>query len=351
MLTLEQRKLRQRGLGSSDIPAILGLSKTPAIEIWRSKLEPIDENEKPNKYQMRGNRMEKWVAEWYEEETGFACGLAGTMSHHAYDWWMATPDRLVWENGFDDSHKSADRILEIKTRWQVRDWEQVAGSPTDLDAMAMRAQILWQLGVVHERFGISKCDLAVLSSLDDLSIATVERNAEEEKALFEICGAWWQKHIVERVPPDPDASEAYGKWLASLPAGKKTLEIKEANGDPLLDDLAALCEDYMTAAELFDTWEAKKQEFRNRLCFALRDIEVLKTPWGKWTYGEVKGHGKTDWEAVARRFMGMLCSTRNGQRPLKQDMIKACEKIVSEETKMTKGYRALKPPRKIKVMP
>jgi len=50
----------------------------------------------------------------------------------------------------------------------------------------------------------------------ELRIYEVERDQHLEGALFELCERFWRRHVLARVPPSPDGSEAARKMLAAV---------------------------------------------------------------------------------------------------------------------------------------
>lgn len=292
-LTEAQLELRRRGVGSSDVPVILGLQGS-VVDLWLDKTKQRPVEVKQNRYQRRGELFEEAVARMYEDETGFTCDHAQTWSHPAYDWWLATPDRLVAEGGVTRYY---GRILEAKTRAVARNWGQIM-APVEADVEAVLRQCQWELGVVYERFGISICDLVIYGPrIDDLEIVTIERNVEEENMLRDVVGHWWQWHVIEGNPPLPDASESYAQWQNSQPEGEQILDAKD---HPELLELIEKhrwnCLDYAKAKDA-------KELTANALRSALRLVKKVRHPWGSLSYSWSKGAEAIDFEAVAKQVL------------------------------------------------
>ena len=69
--SIDWHKARRKGLGGSDIAAILGISKwrTP-MDVWVEKMGLVEPSEE-SYAMMRGRILEDAIAQWYGEFTGF----------------------------------------------------------------------------------------------------------------------------------------------------------------------------------------------------------------------------------------------------------------------------------------
>jgi putative phage-type endonuclease len=146
---------RQTSIGGSDIAAILGMSKfsTP-YDIWRSKVEPVeeeDESEKP--YLYWGSVLEDVVAKEYALRTGYKIQRVNKkLVHPKHAFIAANIDRAVvnpeiagnvrWK----DDRLTTDKILECKTSnaFAAGDWGE---SGTDDVPLYYLIQCQWYLGV------------------------------------------------------------------------------------------------------------------------------------------------------------------------------------------------------------
>jgi putative phage-type endonuclease len=116
MLTPAQLKMRQTGLGGSDIAVALGHSpwKTQ-LELWAEKTGK-KEGSGQNDLMEWGSRLESAIYQKFKDEhpeLRMSYG-AGTVRHEKFPFLLATPDGFIGNDG----------ILEIKTSSQ-KTWEEV----------------------------------------------------------------------------------------------------------------------------------------------------------------------------------------------------------------------------------
>lgn len=186
---------RKSYIGSGDIASVLGCSpfKSP-LQLYIQKRDGIEQPD--NDILRRGRRLEPYVREMYEEDTGRR--LWGPRFVRGPESWIcASLDDMssgAWT-------QAADRVLELKTAnpWTRRDWGEEG---TDQIPVYYTAQVQWQLLVT----GLSIADLAALIGLDDFRIYTVEADVELQGMLLEKATAFWRR-VVEGNPPDAQSSE------------------------------------------------------------------------------------------------------------------------------------------------
>lgn len=186
-LTAAQHEQRQRGIGSSDAPAVLGLSpwRTP-IELWLEKTGQAGRNDDGNEATHFGTLLEPMIATEYARRTGrrFRADVEPIHSHPQRPWQLATPDRVTTDG----------RIVEIKSAKWARGWTD------DDDGIPIyyAAQVAHQLAVLDADIA----DVCVLIGGNELRIYTIDRDATLERALIEREDAFWQ-HVVQQTPPAP----------------------------------------------------------------------------------------------------------------------------------------------------
>lgn len=98
---LEKRK---QGIGGSEVAAILGLDpyKTP-YQVWREKRGLDEPNQIQNAYTIAGNRLEKVVVEYFEDETGYVIAHQENefvhIAHEQYPYMFGSRDRMYYNMG------------------------------------------------------------------------------------------------------------------------------------------------------------------------------------------------------------------------------------------------------------
>ena len=270
---LEERK---KGIGGSDVSAVLGISpwKT-SYEIYEEKTssdyknEPSLEASVPLK---AGNVLENLIIKIAERLTGAKIVPANEMvCLEEKPYIRANPDAFLI---YPDGKMS---LVEIKTlsnrikdeKWgentippyyesQLRYYQGVYGDKFCDKAYFFALPLIDEERALASMFAnagyeFSKEDIDLAEQLfyDRLIIRTIERDRDYEQSLFEIVTTFWEEHVVKRIPP---AMIGTGK------NNKTFLLQKERNGKTL--DLSD------AAAELiakYDVLSAQKAEVKKEL--------------------------------------------------------------------------------------
>lgn len=176
---------RRKGIGGSDIPAILGLDRfrTPH-DVYLDKTgqsDPVEEN-----YIMRvGKCLEDGVAQLFTLETGIE------VSHpehkiYTYPAWpnaKASVDRMTEDGG----------VLEIKTtRVKIAD-------PAEDLPQSWYLQCQWYMGIYRKPHGYI-CWLGIGFDLDYIKI---DADPELFAEILDEAKRFWVEHVQAKVPPSP----------------------------------------------------------------------------------------------------------------------------------------------------
>lgn len=88
---------RKKGIGGSDVAAILGLSKwKSAYDIWVDKTTDVLQEEYSNESIYWGNVLEEVVAQEFSKQTGFKVRRNNKiLQHPEYYWMRASIDRKI----------------------------------------------------------------------------------------------------------------------------------------------------------------------------------------------------------------------------------------------------------------
>lgn len=253
-LTAEQLDAHRSGLGSSDAPAVAGVSRwrTP-LEVYLQKIGEIEPSV-DNEATYWGNVLEDVVAKEYARRTGQRVARSlQTFRHPEFPYLVAHIDRRV---------VGARKILECKTAGahMADDW----GEPgTDEVPEEVLVQVAHQMLVSR----IMQADVAVLIGGRDFRVYHVPYDKELVEALLETERRFWEQHVEPRIPPDPRTIEDIRlRWprhqpgkvvqadedvqaavsaLAAVRRELKALKAREAN-------LVAEIERYMADAEALE---------------------------------------------------------------------------------------------------
>ncbi|MEV7422825.1 lambda-exonuclease family protein [Streptomyces sp. NPDC091212] len=193
--------VRRSGIGGSDVAAVLGMNRYAGpLHVWEEKHGRggyVD-----SEAAECGRELEDTIARLFGRRTGLPITPApGTLQHIDRPWMLANLDRIAVEA---DGTRAP---VECKNRseHQARDWDDDVP-----DAPAL--QLHWYLAVTGYTHGY----VAALIGGNRLRWHRLERDEELIEHLVTYIGDWWQRHIVDGVPPPPDGSQATTELLAHL---------------------------------------------------------------------------------------------------------------------------------------
>lgn len=130
---IEWLKARQKGIGGSDVAAILGINpyRTP-LDIYREKTTEITEDQAPSEAAYWGTQLESIVAQEFSKRTGFMIQrvyhqLASNLDHYIgtstpTQWALANIDGAVINHRIS----AAVRLTNPASIWNV---QNVGSSP------------------------------------------------------------------------------------------------------------------------------------------------------------------------------------------------------------------------------
>ncbi|MFD0209198.1 YqaJ viral recombinase family protein [Streptomyces hirsutus] len=194
---------RRKGIGGSEVAAILGLDK------YRGPRRVYEEKhgykQPDNRFMRFGRRMEPVIAAEFEDETGLKTAMPpGTLAHIEHDWARSNVDRFVL-----DAFGQVVAPLECKNKSEhaARQWEDEEEAPENA---ALQAH--WNTAIG----GWSHSYVAAVIGGNRLKVWRQERDEELIAELFAFCGDWYQRHIVEGLPPAVDGLKSTTELLARL---------------------------------------------------------------------------------------------------------------------------------------
>lgn len=183
---------RRNGVGSSDAPAILGVSPwATSLDVYLDKTGATN-GKTVTKEMEWGLRHEPAIAAAYEDRTGCPLFTAGMICQHSqFPWMLASLDRIRKDP--DDK-----RIVELKTcnPFTADEWGEEG---TDQIPRTYIVQVQHQMAVT----GYDLADVAVLIGLADFRIYTVPRCQPLIDVMIEREREFLDK-VQSRTPPEPD---------------------------------------------------------------------------------------------------------------------------------------------------
>lgn len=283
--TVENRRLawladRRTCITGTEVAAILGLSKFASpmtVYLDKKGLLEIPENDA-----MRwGRRLERPILEAYADATGMMIELAD-------------PFQVIKAPGFNllgatlDARRADGPPVDAKNIRQRSDEWGEDGSDTVPPYYA--AQLMAQIAVT----GMPYADLAVLFSGQEFATFRIHRDLEAEGLIKEKIAVWWERHIVQDVPPEVDGSKATSEWLTRRFSKSTQAMIRPS------EDLLAAHMALKKQKELVKEALEEKDRLENILKQAMGEAEGIM---GLCTWKNNKESPFTDWEKLANELL------------------------------------------------
>ena len=201
----EWLKYRKRGIGGSDVAALLGISKwTSAVALWLDKTNQTNEPEEVNEAMRWGQLLEPVIREQFRQITGRpVVEVKAILQHPQYPFMIADIDGLtVDEDG-------APAILEVKnvSEYKRSEWSQ--GVPAYYET-----QIQHYLLVT----GVQKAYVIALFGGNSSAVYTVEADPEVQQMLVQVESDFWSK-VQNLIRPEIDGTDESTKLLDSIYRG------------------------------------------------------------------------------------------------------------------------------------
>lgn len=206
---------RRKGIGGSDVSAILGFNdwRSP-YEVWADKTGQLPIDDTGNEFTHWGNIMEPILAHEFQDQTGKKVYRQNkTFIDPEYDFLRADIDRdIAGEPGF----------LEIKTaiEFKTSDWTDDEIPPAYL------LQVQHYMMVLDRPY----CYFATLIGGHRFIMKKVERDDTLINEMRAKLVEWWQTHIINGVAPEIDGSESTTSVLKQLHT--------DQDGQPVIMDAA-----------------------------------------------------------------------------------------------------------------
>lgn len=258
---------RSRGIGSSDIAALLGLSAwaTP-YSVWCEKLG----HDTPGTERMRwGTLLENVIMDEAARRLGVTItGRQVEAQHPVHEWAIATLDAT-----YAEPPAATDAgVLEAKATSESR-WDAV---PPHYEA-----QVQWQLEVRN----LPAAWVACLHGGNRLTLWLVERDEQTGAGLLRVAARFWEQHVLAGIPPEVDAAPATADALTRRYAA--TVPELTADLGPLRNEIARIRE----IRHMVHDMETESAELENMVRAALGAAEA----------GVIDGEEAVTWRPHTRR--------------------------------------------------
>lgn len=212
---LEERKT---GIGSSDVPAIMGVDKwATARDVWNEKLGVADELP-PNEDLMRGHDLEPVAANRFARETGRSLRRRGLVrADPPNDHAIAHIDRHIIAKANPDGSPGSPGILEIKCP-RFHKWLEIDRQGANLYMIYQVQHQLACTGWTWARYGIYHPELG----LRIFDMPAIDRIQDQ---IMQATRAFWTDYVLTRTPPpEPEPVEL------DIPESLRDASIVEVQG-------------------------------------------------------------------------------------------------------------------------
>lgn len=276
-LTAEDRKLRQTGIGASEIAAAVGEDpfRTP-LELWLLKTGRV--RELPTPPLAWGQRLESLVVDAFAARHGVALTPCRTLVHGELPWAFATPDRLI------GGRRACLEVQNVGYR-TMHLWRDESGGYRAPRHVQLKAQ--WQCLVG----GFDACHIAALIGGRDDYDEAFPFDADVANDLIERATRFWRDHLVTDSPPPATGSDRDRAALTQLhPREDGVLSPSTTAVDELVGAFVAAEREEKAAT-------TRKESARNRLRQLIGGGSGFTGSWGEVRWREIAG--RTAWAKVA----------------------------------------------------
>lgn len=277
---------RTKGIGGSDIAAVLGFSgyHTP-WEVWADKTGVKHWDEQVGGAAELGHDLEPWLSSMAAKVVGARAIKTEyrTYAHPEFPWRRYSPDGLLVDG----------RLFEAKTAG-LMGWRNPSGWDDGAVPLGYEFQVRWGMHVMDT----PAAEVVGLVSGLGLVHRTITRDLGVERELVTQISDWWHTHVVGGVEPPMGAGDSENLSRRYPRTDKTDVELK--------------------LVEAIDAWTAYR-DARDRESAAKAEKQaagaVLKSLLGKAERGLVDGHllvtwgevkGQVDWPRLVAEWAAEL---------------------------------------------
>lgn len=190
---------RQKGIGSSDVPIIMGVSPyATALELYETKIADTVEEDETNQFiKDVGNEIEPKIRSLYSIMTGIDFQVA-----------LMEMEGFPLRSSLDGICPNKEILIEIKLLGK-EDYEgSLKGKVPERYYPQMQQQLLVSKGKVNRLIGYpySKYKETKKIELENLSIVEVTPDIPYQETMMTECLKFW-KHVTDKKPPIPSAKD------------------------------------------------------------------------------------------------------------------------------------------------
>ena len=189
MITEQQRKERQLGIGGSDMPIIMGFSsyKTP-YQLYLEKIGEIENNDEMTSFQYWGHQLEEVIRDEFAKRNNVVVKTLDTCIHPFHDYLRGNVDGFIpdW-----------NAVLEIKcsSGFMAHEWGE---DGSDIIPMQYLLQVAHYCAVLNADCAY----IAVLIGGNDYREFKYTRDFDLESKIIDAAKKFWEC-VQTRTPPEP----------------------------------------------------------------------------------------------------------------------------------------------------
>ena len=264
-------RLRQSGIGGSDISAIMGFNpyKT-AYDLYHDKINDVVEDAQSDAAYW-GTILEDVVAKEYALRNDCKVQKVNYMIRHPkFDFALANIDRAVINPSISgnvrikDGKLTTDKLLEVKTasEYMKNVWGDEASDQVP-DNYNLQCQ--WYMGIT----GVDECDLALLLGGNKYRQYNIKFDAELFEIMIDEAQNFWVNHVLARVEPTPATlANAKQKYATSTPDSVLNIAFDD-------DAVIAVVDRYIDLKEQEKELKGKLEQAQTDVINLIEDNEAL----------------------------------------------------------------------------
>lgn len=268
-------------IGASEVGAVLGASPyaTP-MEVWSRKVGLADEF-KGNKATERGQFMEPAILRWTATRMEAEAVCPGipleepSIAHPDFPHMACHPDGALRVGG-------EEMLVEIKTARYDDGWGEEGSDEIPLHYLA-------QVQVQMFCTGYDKCVVAAfITTKDELRLYFVKADPETQLNIAQRVEAWYQRHVVKKIAPEVDGSDASKAYLLSQHPQERA-PLRQAS-----EDEAAMIARLVEIRAQMKALEDERDTVQNMICKCIGDSEGVQSAGIKMTWKLTAGRESID---------------------------------------------------------
>lgn len=296
-LTEEELAIRLTGITATDATGITGTNRFwDPVAVYLHKTDPekvADRAEENPTQKALGHELEPVVIRMLGREEalmGATMVTTKTMRSEKHSWALATPDRLVMREGPGPCAVAEAKNVGVR---MVADWRDSDDPDEWVVPAYVHVQVQWQMIVAN----VMVAYVGALLGGRDFRAWTIYSDDLLRDTLLSVCGDFWHKHVLKRIPPTPAATERAAKAIAAMFPSHSEAII------PAPPHAEALADQYIDARAQEEYFYSLRMAAENQLKMVVGgNAGMVGSDW-RLTWKTTSSTG-VDWKRVAETMAG-----------------------------------------------